>query len=240
MSDQDASLFQGMLESTPPKGTGAVSDQGTRTQEPSKVPAVNEMLSEIKNERGEPKYKTVEDAIAALKASQEHISTLETENQEFKGKLQEAMTIEQLKEHLNSTKNTSDDNQQSISMEDIQNLVSHTLEEKENVKRATDNQRTVVSELTQKYGDKAEELYNKKAQDLGLNVEDLNMLAARAPKAVLQYFDIAHKSGKNITGSVNTESFQKHNTTEPPKTVMYGASTSDLVASWKASAAMDE
>lgn len=231
-------MFKSMIDST----QSAVLDPGTKTQLNGDKDPVTTTLAEIVNERGEQKYNTVEDAIKALKASQEHISTLERENKEYKDKVQEATTMEDILAQLDSTKNSSDDNQNNLSMEDVKKLVSQTLEETENIKTAKQNQETVVASLIQVYGDKAEEQYYSKAEELGLSVEEMDRLAARSPVAVLQYFNVQKDkdTSKSIQGSVNTENFQQYNTSpQEPKPVMYGASTKDLVNAWRAHAVTD-
>jgi len=234
MSDQ-GEMFKSMLEGTP----AAVSDQETKLPLTGESDEVKNLLTEITNERGEPKYQTVTDAVKALKASQEHISTLEKENQEYKEQVKGEATVTEILEQLNSAKNKTDDSQDKISLEDVQNIVSKTLESTETAKIAQKNQSAVVSTLVSLYGDKAEEKYNAKAVELGLTEQELNTLASRSPKAVLQYFDatIAKETNKPIQGTVNTEGFQQH-TTKPqePKPVMYGASSSELVSAWKAHA----
>ena len=45
-------------------------------------------LQEIRNENGEPKYKDVETALSALKASQDYIKQLKGENQSWEEKYQ--------------------------------------------------------------------------------------------------------------------------------------------------------
>ncbi len=198
-----------------------------------------EFLKEITNEKGEPKYSSVEDALKALKASQEHISTLESENKMYKEKQQSNKAVEDILAQLDSTNNNTDDNQEGFSMEDIQKVVEGVIESKEASAAAQRNLSTVKENLTNQYGEKAQEVYANKAKDLGLSVEMLDHLATISPKAVTEYFGNKNSgtTTKMINSSVNTEAFlAQQRTEEKSGPVMFGASTADMLNSWKAAA----
>lgn len=227
MTDQ-VSQFNELLNGT---GKSAASDQGARDD-------YSQLLEEITNEQGEPKYSNVEDAIKALKNSQEHISTLEMENHQLREGMQKAKTVDDILGQLDSTRNQSDDNQTSFSMEDIASYIEQTLEQREARLAAQGNLSSVKDRLVSTYGEKADEVYANKAQELGLSTDMLDHLAAISPQAVTAYFDNKSSSNtttsKNLSGTVNTEAFQKHNESpQAPKSIMYGASTEDMISAWK-------
>lgn len=235
MTDQVNGDTKGVFEQMLQGNTNTNPDQGKNASQGSTNPSFA-ILDEIKNERGEPKYKTVEDALAALKASQEYIPTLEKENQELRSVASEAKTIEQLMAQINSTKNSTGDNHERFSPEDIKTLVSQTLQETESKKIAQQNQQAVVDKLVEVFGEKAEEQYINKAKDLGLTLQEFNQLASRSPKAVLNYFSDASKGtpAKTTNGTVNTESHTFYSAKKvAPQTVMFGASTHDMVNAWR-------
>ncbi len=226
MTDQ-VTEFKQLLDSA----KGATGDQPVKND-------FSNILGEIKNEKGEPKYSTVEDALTALRASQEHISTLESENQMYREQQQSSKAIEDILAQLDSTSNKSDDNQSGYKMEDIQNVVEDAIKRREANAAAQGNLKSVKERLTTAYGEKANEVYSKKAEDLGLSVEMLDHLAAISPKAVTAYFDSKGSSTtKVVNSSVNTEAFlSQQKQQEKPRGVMFGASTQDMITSWKAAA----
>lgn len=223
MTDQ-VTQFQQLLDSS----QAAVSDKGTNND-------INAVLQGIVNEKGEPKYSNVEDAIKALKASQEHISTLESENSQLRERTQTSATIEDIMAQLDSTKNNTGDSQQNFSVEDITGLVEKTLVQRESQQQAMGNLGSVKGKLSETFGDKADEVYSSKAKDLGLSVEMLDHLAAISPKAVMEYFGTkGSATGKNIQSSVNTDAFQQYNQApEKAKPIMYGSNSEDIVSAWR-------
>ena len=229
MSDQD-NIFQAALEK-------ASSDQDKKTTQNVDYNAVfADKLSSIKNEKGEAKYRSVEDALSALEVSQQHIAQIEKENSELREKTAQAKAVDDLLAKLDSRNNFSDDNQNTFSAEDIEHLVSQTLNKNEQVKAAKSNQSSVAQKLTEIYGEKAEDEYIRKAQELGMSVQAFDNLAASAPKAVLAYFSNAKNvDTRNNQGTVNTENLNKNSNElyKPSKSLMYGASTKDITEAWK-------
>ena len=65
----------------------------------------------------------------------------------------------------------------------------------------------VVSTLTERFGDKAGDEFQAKAQSLGMTKEQLESLSAVSPKAVLAFFGTT-ATPRPTTGTVNTASFQ--------------------------------
>jgi hypothetical protein len=74
------------------------SDQTTTNpQEGSPSPAATEdLLKQIVNEDGSQKYKSMEDAIGALRSSQEHIPKIEAENTQLRAEVDKRMSAEQV------------------------------------------------------------------------------------------------------------------------------------------------
>ncbi len=240
MSDQDDnSMFNNDGTVNQPDNT-VTPDQSVKTPAPNMNEVFADALSSIKNEDGGQKYSDVATALSALKHTQDHVTNLESENQVFREEQIKAKTMDDVLQQVTANK---DQNVQTVpsglDADSVKGVTLDTLREYEAQKLADANQQSVVEQLRTKFGDnkKAEEMFNTKAQEMGLTVETMNQLAASSPKAVLSYFDV--KGGvtpnKNIEGSVNTEALQNQ-VIETPKVagIMYGASSSEIVDSWRA------
>lgn len=179
------------------------------------------MLSEIRNDRGEPKYRTVEDGLNALKHSQEHIRNLTQEKTKLEDEVnslrQKVAEIEELRESVKKlTQRSTEPAQQApqFNEEALASLVDSRLSQRQQEELMLANQRSVASELSRVYGDKAKDAFYEKAKQLGLPGNELEALAAKSPKAVLTMFNIgsegAHKQPTQspTQGRVNTEHFQ--------------------------------
>ena len=114
----------------------------------------------------------------------------------------------QVKDEGTQTETTSHQTQ------DIDALVAKALDEKLNAhsakSQADANSQTVVDELTKRYGEKAGEMYQMKAQELNL---DLDSLAASSPKAVLEFFREPNRTvGSYMGGGQNTSQLSSQDT----------------------------
>jgi hypothetical protein len=183
------------------------------------------------------KYQTAEEALKSVPHAQKHIQTLEQELATVKEELTKRKTAAELLDDIKSGL-TQENTSQVVEFDQdkLVQLVNQTLSVKEKQKAAQDNTQAVASKFTEKFGEKAEEVYNTIAKESGLTVQQLNSLAASSPSAVLRLagFDKTTTSTPTkSTGSVNTEQFnQTQNTTLSAK-VPKGATTKDLVSAWK-------
>lgn len=233
------SIFQ-EGEVTPKMPEQAAPDQGTKTPAQTNVDEVfSEQLLSIKNEDGSQKYSNIATALAALKHTQDHVKTLENENENFRQESVKAKTMDEVLQQLNTTKQdqgvqTSSPEMDVETMRKVSLEVNREIQEKQ---KAEANQTRVVMALVDKFKDaaKAEEAFNAKATELGLSVDLLNDLAATSPKAVLEYFEIKKEGTTNpIEGTVNIEALNNNSEpTKPKKNIMYGATTQDIVAAWR-------
>ena len=133
------------------------------------------LLAQIKNDRGEQKYKSVEDALNALKHSQDYIPQLSDKLRQQEQELAEAKAaaakITQLEQTLlqltqnNTPPAATPPVPAGLSKEEIAELVSNTLTAKQTEAVAKENLSKVVSTLTQSFGDKAEEVFYGKAKE---------------------------------------------------------------------------
>lgn len=211
MPDQGDNIFNG---STQNQNQGAAGTPPNTQNDPLAT-----LLGEIKNERGEPKYKSVQDALNALKHSQEYIPTLKQTKDELEAKLQEVSAraakvdaleavVQELTQKMGTTQQTTPSG---LTEEQVAELVNRTLTKTQLQAKEQENVTTVVSTLKTAYGDKAEEVFSKKAEELGLSVAEFSAMAKRTPQAVLQLVGVQPKKAETfgaITSTVNTAGFQ--------------------------------
>ena len=164
--------------------------------------AITDLLMQIKNDRGEQKYKTVEDALNGLKHAQEYIpqlnTTLKQREQELEEARQQAAKIQELESTLRKLTQPQDPVQATpvagMTAEQVAVLVEQTLTKKQVETVSSQNIASVTQAVASKFGDKAEEVFYGKAQELGLSKAEFNALAAKTPKAVLSLLGISDTS----------------------------------------------
>lgn len=186
------------------------------------------------------KYSSVEDALKSVPHAQKHISTLEVELAQVKEELTKRRTTEELLAEIKSSgiPNVDTTTKPGVTPDQIEQLVNQSLAQKEIQNKAKDNVNKVTSAFTEKYGEKAEEIYIKIAKESGLTIKDLNNLAATSPSAVLILAGLDPKRDTSVpakvTGSVNTESMRPNSDpTALSARVGNKGSTKALVDAWK-------
>ena len=229
MSDQDIFNKEEGSKTTP---TDQVADPSSD--------AVNyaDQLASITNEDGEQKYSTIEDALKGLQSAQSHIKTIEQENNNFKTELSGASKMDDILKAINSNKQESIQTPQtSLDTGNVKDVALAAIMEHEANKTATQNQNTVATTLKEKFGEKAQEMYEKKAKDLGLSVQSLNDLSAMSPNAALRYFDSDKQdtSASSSQGTINTSALNTSGDETPTKYdgLMWGAGAQAVNKAWK-------
>lgn len=220
-------------------GGNGGSDQGQQqppqnAQAPQLPDSVAALVGEGK------KYASVDAALASLPHAQEHISKLETELAELRQKVAGSQSAEEVLRAIEELKKAqSTPAGAAFNPDDLAGLVAPLLDKqlaaREAQSRAKSNAAEVTKALSAKYGEKAEEQYKAKANELGISVARLNELASESPKAVLAYFGTqAVQSPASSQGSVNAAAFSQVSQPQQVKSVMSGASTSEMVSAWRA------
>lgn len=211
------------------------------------------MLGSIKNERGEPKYKTVADALKALGHAQQYIPELKSKEQELEQKLNDALTKLSKMDELERTvleltqrkpDAPADKPAAGITAEQVAELVRNTLNETNTQAAQAANLATVTTAVRQKFGDKAEESFYAKAKELGISSAEFNAMAAKNPKVVLKLIgaDVSPQETRQ-SASFNTSGFQptpSSNIGRNTRPVMTGATSQDFQEEAAASRAMVE
>jgi hypothetical protein len=223
---------------TPPTGSNPVGAQPEANQ-------AFTLLSSIKNERGEQKYSTIEAALEGLRNAQEFIPSLRQQtaekDQEIERLRKEAERVAELERTLAALTSQPQQNQNTTApvMDEtaLAELVNRTLSQREQKLTAEANVASVVSTLQGVFGADAEAKFYGKAQELGMSVQEMNVLAAKSPKAVLTMLGVqdkaASKPNQPLTtqGTVNTAAFTPQSETyigRNPKGVIVGATSQDI------------
>lgn len=205
-------------------------------------PAITTLLSEIKNERGEPKYKSLHDALVALQHSQTYIPTLTSQLSQKDAELiaakAEAARVAELERTVLALTQKQEPTpgtppQAGLTPEQIAELVTRQLTAKEQADLVKKNTALVADTLKANFGTEAEAKYNAKAAELGMSVAEFNALAARSPAAVLQML-----GAKTVTtpasptpGTINTTGLQPHQNSfigRNTESTAIGATTEDM------------
>ncbi|MFZ3043677.1 MAG: hypothetical protein WA058_01025 [Minisyncoccia bacterium] len=218
MSDQ-TSIFDNTNSGVPAPNTDSVSNVVNATNDSE----LTNLLSGIKNERGEQKYKTLKDAIVGLQNAQEYIpdlkQTLLNKDIEIERLRAEAKKVSDLEESVRKLTERGSDfvtpTKNAISEQDIAELVNrsldNTLSQRDAVATQKQNIKAVVDALQSTFGADAEKKFYDKATELGMTVAEFNALAAKSPKMVLSTLGVQNKQPTQpftpTQGSVNTQGF---------------------------------
>jgi len=162
------------------------------------------------------KYANEEEADKAIAFKEDHISKIELENASLGEAMDKASTIDDVLTRIRDNKQLDNDTYSKTLNEDPQTtdidaLVAKALDEKltfrEQKMAAESNAQSVVSNLTERYGERAGELYAAKGKELGI---DLDSLAATSPKAVLEFFKEPSRTvGSYMGGGQNTSNLNR-------------------------------
>jgi len=236
MSDPTSTIFDGGTPPAEPTQTPQPAPAQENTPAPSASDAYATMLGSIKSDDGRVKYATVSDALSSIPHAQSHINSIEEENARLKEELAKRASVEEaLAQLANKPEPVEPPSPSGPQEQDISALIDQRLDQRTAAQKAQDNQTAVVTKLGELYGDNAEAEYIRIAGELGVDVGFLNDMAASAPLAVLKYFDEKPAAPRPTTeGSVNTEAFsQRPQNPQEHKSVMFGASTDDLIGAWR-------
>jgi methylphosphotriester-DNA--protein-cysteine methyltransferase len=206
---------------------------------PVAAPVFDDKLKTIVNDKGEPKYKTVDDALEALKASQAHIKQLEAENSVRDAELlrlreeeAKAKTLEEIVAKLQNTtdpaRNTTPPNA-GLSEDAIAKAIDARLTAREQTARTQQNVTEVTNILTTKFGDKTKEVVAAKAAELGMSPKELGTLSSVNPKLVLSLFGEKPAVSQPTTPSVTTPlaPANTEKALEPQKGLIVGINATD-------------
>lgn len=228
-SDQGASIFETTPNSNVPAPQAA-------SEVTPKATSYDDLLAMITKEDGSPKYRSVDDAIKSIPHAQTHISNLERELQNLREQLNRNKTAEELLETFKPAKQEATPSKPAVDLNDIDSLIAQNIQKHEQTKVAVSNVNKVMETLSTTYGDKANELYKKAAQDAGISVSEMNRLAASSPNAVFKLIGLDNKgtqSPSKSNSNINTEVFTQQNQAPNVSAKVTGNTTKDLTSSWR-------
>jgi head-tail adaptor len=235
---------------TDPSIFGNQSNQGNepsqQQQQTQNVNPLATLLADIKNENGQQKYQSAEEALRGAAHAQEYIRTLQREKAEAEARLtalasKEDKTVElerTLAELMQKVNKPAEPASNVPTGDDIAAIVAKTLDSRSAAETAKSNQDAVAAVLLKSFGAEAETKYNEAAQELGLTPAEMNQLAAKSPKAVLKALGVSEQVAKPqsfapANSTFNTAALQPHQDSfvgRNKDTVAVGATTGDMMA----------
>ena len=182
-------------EATPPANEPAQAPAQEQNNQAQGSP-FDDLLKGIVNERGEQKYRSVEDALKGAAHAQTYIR--EQTNSMKEREARENQLAAELAELRESVKKFAQPNQaqeappppKGLSEDEIGQMLERQLTLREQQRIAADNQQKVVAAMKQAFGERAQDAFYSKAKELGLDEAAINSLAARSPQAVLTMFGV--------------------------------------------------
>ena len=202
---------------------------------PAPVDAFADKLTVILNADGTPKYTDVAQALDSIPHAQQHISTIETENATLKEQLNAATAAKDL-----LAKHAAEQPAPAtgLTSEEVAAISRRTMEETAQANSEAANVASVNAKFSELYGDKATEQMATIAQQSGMSVQAVKQLAKTSPSAVLRLAGITSPVSAPVVpktpGAGSGDNFTPPKTPEPPKSIMGGSNTKDLVANWRA------
>lgn len=201
---------------------------------PPVTPSIPDPLKELVGEG--KKYATLDKALESIPHAQAHIARLEQEAQELRQKQAEAIAVEEVYKKLMDSMHKNDGITPPVVSGLDEASVLAILEQREAALAAKANVTRVKDALVGKYGEKAQEVYETKARELGVSTDFLNEVVRKSPKAAEELFGIKPKdtpSGATV-GSIRTDALNDSRPPAKPKSVMAGATTEDILSAWRA------
>lgn len=209
-----------------------------------------DQLASITNADGSPKYQTIDKALEALNASQQHIANLEAEQaatavkfRELEAERDKLGSVDDFVSRLTAAQNQDDQTPpaqppQGTGLDEaaVLNLITQATTQKERETALKSNLDKVNLSLTQTFGDKVSDVVVQKARELGTTPEAMRELSKSQPDMVLALFNT---SGVKPTG-VTTNSYnvppinpQQPELKSPEKSLLIGATSGDQAAYMK-------
>jgi len=219
--------------------------EGTNTpvppQEDDKLGVIELQLDSIKNDQGGRKYDSLDKALEALKHSQEYIPTLKKQLEEKDKELLDLRSNSMSQDKLESLVAKLLDNNnkpeggvptptsQGLDESKVLGLISKSLSERADAEYALKNVQSVHDALTQKFGDRVNDVVAAKAKELGLSLQDLEALSKKSPAVVLTLFGTQSQPSSPARSSVSIPPTRPDpsEVVKPQKSLLVGASSKD-------------
>ena len=167
------------------------------TDQPAEIDPNKDFFSELVGEG--KKFKTPQELARAKAESDAFIERLKNENSGLRDELKTRTTLEEVMTKLTQTQrqdppssqnnhNGEDEDSKTtaITPEQIAKLVDEKVSQRESMRQAEANVAFVSNELKKAFGDSYVNRLQTEAQALGMSKEEVNRMAAQAPKALLR------------------------------------------------------
>jgi len=187
------------------------SDQTTDGQATTPVnEGYADQLAQIVNADGAQKYKTVEEALKGGMEGQTYIAKLEQENSQFRTEIDKRMSAEDVLAELKAGNKPDGTPPPVVDTEALEKLVDTRLDARTTAQTTKANEDLVQSKLRAEFGEKATDIVDTKAREMGLSPEALRQLSQNSPQAVLTMFGLASQPQEHtptsLKGTVRTDS----------------------------------
>jgi len=232
-----------------------MTDTNQESQEATTVPEeqvsspYEELLQQITNEEGKPKYSSVEEALKGNVHAQRHISTLEQENQRYK---EETARMEEMLKQFsdnNESQAKTEDNvatttpsespkpEESASVPSEDELLERLqarLTEKQKAEQREKNKREALERAQSVYGERTAEVLKEKADALGVDPQWLVSQAEYSPAAFYNLVGVENqrKQSSDFTGSSVNSAALDSTTSKPEFNGNPLTKTQDAVKFW--------
>ena len=233
----DQSIFNNDEPSTPAEASQSGNEQAS---------AADQLLGAIVNSEGKQKYASVEDALKATAAAQEHIRRLEEENTTFRQEVEKSTTLQSVLDAMKPREESEPapaEPTSSIGEDDVAQLLEGMLNKRETEATAKANVSKVTSAFVEKHGVEAEAKYYESATALGFTNSEINELAARNPAAVFKMLGIDDKPApvaNPLRSSVGAGNLSDNKPQQPTFNPFQGGTSPSVEAFRKSKAATNE
>jgi hypothetical protein len=233
----DQSIFNNDEPSTPAEASQSGNEQAS---------AADQLLSAIVNSEGKQKYGSIEDALKATAAAQEHIRRLEEENTTFRQEVEKSTTLQSVLDAMKPREESASapaEPTSSIGEDDVAQLLEGMLNKRETEATAKSNVSKVTSAFVEKHGVEAEAKYYESATALGFTNSEINELAARNPAAVFKMLGIDDKPApvaNPLRSSVGAGNLSDNKPQQPTFNPFQGGTSPSVEAFRKSKAVTNE
>ena len=153
------------------------------------------------------KYKSNEDLAKAYAHADSYIEMLTKERDEFRPEYQrlldESKTRARLEDLIaqlegqqsltsreDNTHNSNEDTKPAYDPTQVESLISSKIQQHEQTKKETDNYNKVMDRLSERFGSNYKNVLKEQAKSLGLDNEDVNLMARKNPNLFFKTFDL--------------------------------------------------
>lgn len=226
-----------MFEETPQEQSLTNSDSTTieSNVETNEGDLFADKLSSITTPDGRQKYADVATALDSIPHAQGRINELSEQVKLLEEELQKRSGMEEMQRQVqpSTPEHTEQPSTSGLDEHSVEALLERKLAQMEQTKAAEANANKVRSSLTEAYGDKAAEVFNNRAKELGVTPSYLSELAKQSPELVLSHFSEAKRpTAQPLGDGVRTEAMKP--SAPERKAVMYGASSKDVLEQFRA------